>query len=213
MVKTKLPLFQHFENLRDYPTWKVKSFLLILITVIYSLILKYDTDNTELLEGFGYSKQDIEEIHQIHWLTDVSSSLMGGVISFLFTFVVFMMISKLLNSDVTPKTILSASLSHSLIVTTVSLVVIVIQLALHLPAPAYIITSLNIFLPGNTYLAAFDLQTIFKGYVTFIVYYATSRLSFRASLILGILTIVLIVLLALGSAFLEDTILSLVAEL
>ncbi|MBA8779729.1 hypothetical protein HR080_10325 [Staphylococcus schleiferi subsp. coagulans] len=213
MVKTKLPLFQHFENLRDYPTWKVKSFLLILITVIYSLILKYDTDNTELLEGFGYSKQDIEEIHQIHWLNDVSSSLMGGVISFLFTFVVFMMISKLLNSDVTPKTILSASLSHSLIVTTVSLVVIVIQLALHLPAPAYIITSLNIFLPGNTYLAAFDLQTIFKGYVTFIVYYATSRLSFRASLILGILTIVLIVLLALGSAFLEDTILSLAAEI
>ncbi|CAD7358793.1 MULTISPECIES: hypothetical protein [Staphylococcus] len=184
-----------------------------MITVIYSLILKYDTDNTELLEGFGYSKQDIEEIHQIHWLTDVSSSLMGGVISFLFTFVVFMMISKFLNSDVTPKTILSASLSHSLIVTTVSLVVIVIQLALHLPAPAYIITSLNIFLPGNTYLAAFDVQTIFKGYVTFIVYYATSRLSLRASLILGLLTIVLIVLLALGSAFLEDTILSLAAEL
>lgn len=124
-----------------------------------------------------------------------------------------MMFSKLLHSDVSAQTILSASFSHSLIVTSVALVFVCIQLIFHLPFPTYNITSLNIFLPGNMYLAAFDVQTIFKGYVTFIVYYATSRLSLRAALTLGLLTIALTILLALGSAALEDTILSLAGEL
>lgn len=213
MVKTNLPLFQHFEDLRNHPTWKVKAILMMVVTLIHAFLLKIDTDNTTLLEGFGYSKQDIEEFHQIHWFADTMSSLMGVLISFLFTFVVFMMFSKLLHSDVSAQTILSASFSHSLIVTTVALVFVCIQLIFHLPFPTYNITSLNIFLPGNMYLAAFDVQTIFKGYVTFIVYYATSRLSLRAALTLGLLTIALTILLALGSAALEDTILGLAGEL
>ncbi|HHU6749917.1 TPA: hypothetical protein ACUI23_000591 [Staphylococcus pseudintermedius] len=213
MVKTNLPLFQHFEDLRNHPTWKVKAILMSAVTLIHAFLLKIDTDNTKLLEGFGYSKEDIEAFHRIHWFADTMSGLMGGLISFLFTFVVFMMFSKLLHSDVSTQTILSASFSHSLIVTSVALVFVSIQLIFHLPFPTYNITSLNIFMPGNMYLAAFDVQTIFKGYVTFIVYYATSRLSLRAALTLGLLTIALTILLALGSAALEDTILSLAGEL
>ncbi|ARJ50640.1 hypothetical protein [Staphylococcus lutrae] len=213
MVKTNLPLFQHFDRLRKQPTWKLKTIMMIVIMLIHTFLLKFDTDNTKLLEGFGYSKNDIEEIHQIHWFADTLSGLMGILISFLFTFVVFMMFSKMLNSDVSTQAILSASVSHSIIVTLVALVFVCIQIIFQLPFPAYNITSLNIFQPDNMYLAAFDLQTVFKGYITFIVYFATSRLSFRAALFLGVLTIVLTILLALGSAALEDTILSLTGEL
>ncbi|MEM5613509.1 hypothetical protein AAHB43_01520 [Staphylococcus pseudintermedius] len=57
MVKTNLPLFQHFEDLRNHPTWKVKAILMMVVTLIHAFLLKIDTDNTTLLEGFGYSKK------------------------------------------------------------------------------------------------------------------------------------------------------------
>ncbi|MDE9873919.1 hypothetical protein O0G97_06795 [Staphylococcus pseudintermedius] len=57
MVKTNLPLFQHFEDLRNHPTWKVKAILMMVVTLIHAFLLKIDTDNTTLFRRFWLFKR------------------------------------------------------------------------------------------------------------------------------------------------------------
>ncbi|PUZ10999.1 YIP1 family protein, partial [Staphylococcus capitis] len=53
--------------------------------------------------------------------------------------------------------------------------------------------SLNIFAKGNKFLMALNLTNLLKAFLTGVVYYSTSRLSKKTSIILGIVALILMV--------------------
>ena len=74
----------------------------------------------------------------------ISAIVMMGVI-----FTVFLLISKIMNTSTSVKSIFSATLSYILITSIVGLIVNLIQLCFGLSINDYSLTSLNIFDKGN----------------------------------------------------------------
>ncbi|MBF0813696.1 YIP1 family protein [Staphylococcus saprophyticus] len=198
METSKLPLAQHFSNLRTNPKWTLKLLIAIVVvilsTIISSSLIDYDT----LFKDTGLSGQELEQTKAIGQITGI----VGGIIGIGITFVIFLLISKIMKSDASAKSIFSATLSYTVITSVIGLIVILIQWIAGLSPTDYVITSLNIFDKGNSFLSAFNLQTLIGAYVFGVMLLATNRFSKKSAIIWSIVYLIILVGFALiGASF------------
>lgn len=202
METSKLPLAQHFSNLRANPKWALKLLIAIVVVVLSTIISSSLIDYDTLFKDTGLSGQELEQTKAIGQITGIISGIVGGIIGIGITFVIFLLISKIMKSDASAKTIFSATLSFKVITSIIGLIVIVIQWIAGLSPTDYVITSLNIFDKGNSFLAAFNLQTLIGAYVFGVMLLATNCFSKKSALIWSIVYLVIFVVFTLiGASF------------
>ncbi|MEB6204923.1 YIP1 family protein [Staphylococcus xylosus] len=127
METSKLPLAQHFSNLRANPKWALKLLIAIVVLVLTTLITNSLIDYDTLFKDSGLSGQELEQSKAIGQISGLIVSIVGGIIGIGITFVIFLLISKIMKSDASAKTIFSATLSFTVITSVIGLIVIVIQ--------------------------------------------------------------------------------------
>lgn len=202
METSKLPLTQHFSNLRANPKWALKLLIAVIVVVLSTLISSSLIDYDTLFKDTGLSGQELEQTKAIGQITGVISGIVGGIIGIGITFVIFLLISKIMKSDASAKSIFSATLSYTVITSVIGLIVIFIQWIAGLSPTDYVITSLNIFDKGNSFLSAFNLQTLIGAYVFGVMLLATNRFSKKSAIIWSIVYLVILVGFALiGASF------------
>ncbi|WP_409327974.1 YIP1 family protein [Staphylococcus pseudoxylosus] len=202
METSKLPLAQHFSNLRANPKWALKLLIAVVVVVISTIISNSLIDYDTLLKDSGLSGQELEQTKTIGQISGLIGGIVGGIIVIGILFVIFLLISKIMKSDASAKSIFSATLSYTVITSVIALIVIIIQWIAGLSPTDYAITSLNIFDKGNNFLAAFDLQTLIGAYVFGVMLLATNRFSKKSTLIWSIVYLLILVGFALiGASF------------
>ncbi|PTI45874.1 hypothetical protein BU120_03530 [Staphylococcus xylosus] len=202
METSKLPLAQHFSNLRSNPKWALKLLIAVVVVVISTIISNSLIDYDTLLKDSGLSGQELEQTKTIGQISGLIGGIVGGIIVIGILFVIFLLISKIMKSDASAKSIFSATLSYTVITSVIALIVIIIQWIAGLSPTDYAITSLNIFDKGNNFLAAFDLQTLIGAYVFGVMLLATNRFSKKSALIWSIVYLLILVGFALiGASF------------
>ncbi|PHK48523.1 YIP1 family protein [Staphylococcus edaphicus] len=202
MESSNLPLSQHFSNLREKPTWGLKLIIAIVIIALSAVISNLLIDYKKLYQDSGLSGQELDQAITFGQIGAQVGSIIGGIIGIGITFVIFLLISKIMKSDAQAKTIFSATLSYTIITGLIGLIVVIIQWIAGLSPTDYIITSLNIFDKGNQVLAAFNLQTFIAAYVFGVMLFATNRFSKKSAIIWSVAyLIVFIGFSLLGAAF------------
>lgn len=202
MESSNLPLASHFASLREKPTWGLKLLISIVIVVLVAVIAGLTMDYNQMYEGTGLSEQEIEQSKPIAQISGIVLGAIGSILSIGVTFVIFLLISKIMKSDASAKSIFSATLSYTIITGVIGLIVLVIQSIAGLSVTDYSITSLNIFDKGNQILGAFNLQTFIGAYVFGILLFATCRFSKKSAIIWSIAYLVVFIGFALlGAAF------------
>lgn len=202
METSKLPLAQHFSNLRANPKWALKLLIAVVVVVISTIISNSLIDYDTLLKDSGLSGQELEQTKTIGQISGLIGGIVGGIIVIGILFVIFLLISKIMKSDASAKSIFSATLSYTVITSVIALIVIIIQWIAGLSPTDYAITSLNIFDKGNNFLAALDLQTLIGAYVFGVMLLATNRFSKKSALIWSIVYLLILVGFALiGASF------------
>ncbi|WP_436855533.1 YIP1 family protein [Staphylococcus caeli] len=202
MESSNLPLASHFASLREKPTWGLKLLIAIVIVVLVAVIAGLTMDYNQMYEGTGLSEQEIEQSKPIAQISGIVFGAIGSILSIGVTFVIFLLIAKIMKSDASAKSIFSATLSYLIITSVIGLIVLVIQWIAGLSINDYTITSLNIFDKGNKILGAFNLQTFIGAYVFGILLFATCRFSKKSAIIWSIAYLVVFIGFALlGAAF------------
>lgn len=202
METSKLPLAQHFSNLRANPKWSLKLLIAIVVVVLTTLISNSLTDYDTLFKDSGLSGQELEQSKAIGQISGLIGGIVGGIIGIGILFVIFLLISKIMKSDASAKSIFSATLSYTVITSVIGLIVIVIQWIAGLSPLDYSLTSLNIFDKGNSFLGVFDLQTLIGAYVFGVMLLGTNRFSKKSALIWSIVYLVIVIGFALiGASF------------
>ena len=202
METSKLPLVSHFSELRNKPKWVLKLILTIVVMTLSAVIGALAIDYNELYKDAGMTGTELEQAKMFGQIGGAIAGIFGAIVSIGITFVIFLLISKIMKSDANGKPIFSATLSYILITGIIALIVILIQWIAGLSPTDYSITSLNIFDKGNNILAAFNLQTFIGAYVFGIMLFATNNMSKKASILWSIIYIVIFVGFGLiGSSF------------
>lgn len=202
METSKLPLAQHFSNLRTNPKWTLKLLIAIVVVILSTIITSSLIDYDTLFKDTGLSGQELEQTKVIGQITGIIGGIVGGIIGIGITFVIFLLISKIMKSDASAKSIFSATLSYTVITSVIGLIVILIQWIAGLSPTDYVITSLNIFDKGNSFLSAFNLQTLIGAYVFGVMLLATNRFSKKSAIIWSIVYLIILVGFALiGASF------------
>ncbi|NQD98000.1 YIP1 family protein [Staphylococcus xylosus] len=202
METSKLPLAQHFSNLRTNPKWTLKLLIAIVVVILSTIITSSLIDYDTLFKDTGLSGQELEQTKAIGQITGIIGGIVGGIIGIGITFVIFLLISKIMKSDASAKSIFSATLSYTVITSVIGLMVILIQWIAGLSPTDYVITSLNIFDKGNSFLSAFNLQTLIGAYVFGVMLLATNRFSKKSAIIWSIVYLIILVGFALiGASF------------
>ncbi|UXU51190.1 YIP1 family protein [Staphylococcus arlettae] len=202
MNDSKLPLVNHFSNLRDSPKWGLKLLITIILTSLSSIISVYTTDWESMYKYSGLSESQIEQTISITKMSSIIGSPFVSLITILITFLMFLLISKLMKSNASAKVVFSATTSYTLITGGISLIILLIQWGTGLSPEDYNIASLNIFDKGNAILGVFNLQTILGAYIFGIMLFSTNQLSKRASIIWSILYIIIFIIFGLiGASF------------
>lgn len=160
-------------------------------------------DYNEIYQEAGANGEAMDmDMGMIGLIVGIVGGAFSSIIGIGVTFVIFLIISKIMKSDAGAKSIFSATLSFSLITGIVGLIVVLIQWVAGLSLLDYNIASLNIFDKGNQMLGALNLQTLIDAYVFGIMLFATNRLSKKAAMIWAIAYIVVSVGFALiGASF------------
>ena len=202
METSKLPLAQHFSNLRTNPKWTLKLLIAIVVVILSTIITSSLIDYDTLFKDTGLSGQELEQTKAIGQITGIIGGIVGGIIGIGITFVIFLLISKIMKSDASAKSIFSATLSYTVITSVIGLIVILIQWIAGLSPTDYVITSFNIFDKGNSFLSAFNLQTLIGAYVFGVMLLATNRFSKKSAIIWSIVYLIILVGFALiGASF------------
>ncbi|KRG11219.1 YIP1 family protein [Staphylococcus sp. NAM3COL9] len=193
MEESKLPLVQHFSNLRKKPKWGLKFILAIVVMTLSAVIGVLAIDYNALFKGAGMTGDQLEQAKLFGQIGASIAGVFGAIVSIGITFVIFLLISKIMKSDASGKSIFSATLSYTLITGIIALIVIIIQWITGLSPTDYSITSLNIFDKGNKVLAAFNLQTFIGAYVFGVMLFATNRFSKKLAIIWAIVYFVVFI--------------------
>lgn len=202
MESSNLPLAQHFSSLREKPTWGLKLIIAIVILALSAMIGALITDYKQTYEDAGMSGQQLDQMLEYAKIIGVVGGAISSIITIGVTFVIILIISKIMKSDASAKSIFSATLSYMIITGTIALIVALIQWIAGLSITDYSITSLNIFDKGNPILQVFDLQTLISAYVLGILFFATSRFSKKSAIIWSIAYLVVVIGFSLlGAAF------------
>ncbi|MBF0841176.1 YIP1 family protein [Staphylococcus lentus] len=195
-----LPLLNHFSKLRENPKWIVKLIIFTILSFISLLLTNYITDNTEILKKAGLDSSQIEQQNEMDIGTLIGQTVGGVIFGLLIIFLIFLIISKIMKSDARAIHIFSASISYLIITTAFSIIVYGIQALFGLTLPDTQIDSLNVFDKGNQYLSVFNLSGLLSAYLIFAVYYGTSKLSKKVSIIWAIVALIVTIGFGLISA-------------
>ena len=202
MEESKLPLVQHFSNLREKPKWGLKLILAIVVMTLSAVIAAFAIDYNELYKDAGMTGAELEQAKMFAQIGGAIGGVFSAIIGIGITFVIFLLISKIMKSDASGKSIFSATLSYILLSKIIALIVIIIQSIAGLSLTDYVITSLNVFDKGNKVLGAFNLQTIIGAYVFGVMLFATNRFSKKSAIIWTIVYLVVLLGFALlGASF------------
>ncbi|WP_341637026.1 YIP1 family protein [Staphylococcus casei] len=183
MEESKLPLVQHFSSLRERPKWGLKLVLAIVVMTLSAVIGVFAIDYKELYNDAGMTGDQLEQAKMFGQIGGAVGGVFSAIIGIGITFVIFLLISKIMKSDASGKSIFSATLSYKLITGVIGFIVILIQWLAGLSPTDYVITSLNIFDKGNNILGVFNLQTFIGGYIFGVMLFATNRFSKKSSII------------------------------
>ncbi|MCT1926719.1 YIP1 family protein [Staphylococcus pasteuri] len=204
-TSSNLPFVDHFRKIRQNPKWIVKLIVFVVLSIILVALTSYITDNTKIFKDMGMSQSEIDKQNQFNWASTIGQSIGAIIMGLLIAFVIFLVISKIMKSDAQAIHIFSASISYLIITTSFSIIVYAIQALFGLTIPETQLDSLNIFDKGNNYLAAFSLSNLLAAYVIFAVYYGTSRLSKKASIIWAVVALIVMVGFTLGGAAISES--------
>ncbi|CAM2988650.1 YIP1 family protein [Staphylococcus argensis] len=193
MENSKLPFADHFAKLRENPKWLVKLIALIIVSFFASWFTQIAMDQSEILKKMGLDQKDIDAQTQFSWGKVIGGAINGFIWQVLIAFLLFLIISKIMKSNVSGLSVFSAALSYSLIVKTFALIVAAIQAIAGINMAEYDISSLNIFNKGNLYLAAINLQSFLAAYVIGLYYFFTARLSKKSSIIWAIVALIVLI--------------------
>lgn len=162
----------------------MKLLILIVLAIITAFVSYFATKDSVLSQTNGQMNSGV------YLIITIITGFFGMLFNAGIVFVIFLVISKIFKSDAKGSSIFSAALSYSIIINAFSLI---IQLLFGLSILEYKLDSLNIFAKGNKFLMALNLTNLLKAFLTGVVYYSTSRLSKKTSIILGIVALVLLV--------------------
>ncbi|MDU3558073.1 MAG: YIP1 family protein [Staphylococcus epidermidis] len=182
---SSIPFVNHFNKLRHQPKWILKSIIVIVLAII-SAFITYNTSN-ELLDNQSIANNQMDE-NMLRMSTTIGAFI-GTIFSVVVVFLIFLIISKIFKSDAKASSLFSAALSYSIIILGFTTIISLIQIVFGLKITDYKLDSSK----DNKTLMAFSLTNLLKAFLTGVVYYSTSRLSKKASVILGIVALIILI--------------------
>ncbi|MEB5567864.1 YIP1 family protein [Mammaliicoccus sciuri] len=180
-------------NYRERPKWLMNLILVIILSVASIWITSITTDLTADLKEAGLSETEIDQMSTFTTVFAYIGGILAPIIGIAFSFLIFLIISKIMKSDVKASSLFAAATLVKLITTIFNLIVIVIMAIVGLDPVKYSITSLAVFSQSNDYLGVFDLSTLLAAYLFGVVLYATSRFKGKTVVIWTVIYLVVVV--------------------
>ncbi|PTG77367.1 hypothetical protein BU657_10025 [Staphylococcus chromogenes] len=162
-----------------------KIILAVIIISMTSIVSFFVSDFEKTLEGEGLTKEQLEQTAYITKIFTIIGSPFLALISIIITFFIFIVISKIMKSKVSNKSVFSATLSYILFTGIVNFIVNFIQFIMGLSTSDYTITSLNIFDKGNEILEAINLQYFIGAYIFGVMLFGTNKLTKGKTIIMA----------------------------
>lgn len=180
-------------NYRERPKWLMNLILVIILSVASIWITSITTDLTADLKEAGLSETEIDQMSTFTTVFAYIGGILAPIIGIAFSFLIFLIISKIMKSDVKASSLFASATLVKLITTIFNLIVIVIMAIVGLDPVKYSITSLAVFSQSNDYLGVFDLSTLLAAYLFGVVLYATSRFKGKTVVIWTVIYLVVVV--------------------
>ena len=180
-------------NYRERPKWLMNLILVIILSVASIWITSITTDLTADLKEAGLSETEIDQMSTFTTVFAYIGGILAPIIGIAFSFLIFLIISKIMKSDVKASSLFASATLVKLITTIFNLIVIVIMAIVGLDPVKYSITSLAVFSQSNDYLGVFDLSTLLTAYLFGVVLYATSRFKGKTVVIWTVIYLVVVV--------------------
>lgn len=200
----KLPFSNYFDKMGNNPTWKIKLLLLIILSYFATIIQNNITNQNE---WFKYKGIDSNQL-QLNSDSNVWIQGINGIFISLFqvfiVFLIFLLVSKIMKSSVKSKSLFSASITYVLITMVFIMIINLIQLLFGLNYPMFQLDSLVIFQKGNLYLSAFSLRNLLSALLSFMVYYHTSKMTKKSSVIWALVALISLTIIGLLGAWFAE---------
>ncbi|KTT87156.1 hypothetical protein RSA37_09195 [Mammaliicoccus sciuri] len=180
-------------NYRERPKWLMNLILVIILSVASIWITSITTNLTADLKEAGLSETEINQMSTFTTVFAYIGGILAPIIGIAFSFLIFLIISKIMKSDVKASSLFASATLVKLITTIFNLIVIVIMAIVGLDPVKYSITSLAVFSQSNDYLGVFDLSTLLAAYLFGVVLYATSRFKGKTVVIWTVIYLVVVV--------------------
>lgn len=180
-------------NYRERRKWLMNLILVIILSVASIWITSITTDLTADLKEAGLSETEIDQMSTFTTVFAYIGGILAPIIGIAFSFLIFLIISKIMKSDVKASSLFASATLVKLITTIFNLIVIVIMAIVGLDPVKYSITSLAVFSQSNDYLGVFDLSTLLAAYLFGVVLYATSRFKGKTVVIWTVIYLVVVV--------------------
>ncbi|MGX0825706.1 Yip1-like protein [Staphylococcus epidermidis] len=203
MANSNVPFSNHFEKLKENPNLSIKVIIVMIISYFSSVLQQIITDQKEWFRYKGVDDDLINKQNDVSniWLQSLSSILFI-LLTVTIVFIILLVISKIMKSQVKSKSLFSASLSYYIITLIFSLIVNGIQALFNLHVPMYQLDSLNIFQPGNLYLTPISIRNILNSFIFGLIFYYTSGFSKKSAFIWSIIIFIVMVIIGLIGAWL-----------
>ncbi|MDT0707788.1 YIP1 family protein [Mammaliicoccus sciuri] len=180
-------------NYRERPKWLLNMILVIILSVASIWITSITNDLTADLKEAGLSETEINQMSTFTTVFAYIGGILAPIIGIAFSFLIFLIISKIMKSDVKASSLFAAATFVKLITIIFNLIVIVIIAIVGLDPVKYSITSLAVFNQSNDYLGVFDLSTLLTAYLFGVVLYATSRFKGKTAIIWTVIYFVVVI--------------------
>lgn len=187
----KWPLYYDFYKKRASTRWALNLLLAILFGMLSALLFSEILSDEKSLAFEGVDQ------HTALIINRTIFSITGGfavLFSMLFFFVLSLVVTKILKTKPSAKSLFSGAVLLVLVMNIVTLIVAIVQFLFGLNPEDYNILSLNIFNAGNKILGVFDLKLILQSYLFMLLLHATGKLSLKRSAMISTLFLVLILL-------------------
>lgn len=190
MKNSNLVFAPTFNKFREKPKWLVNMLLVIIIAIASAWITILTTDISAELRETGLSEANMSTFTTVFAYI---GAVIGAIVGVAFMFLLILIVSKIMKSDVKATSLFAAATFMTLITSIYGLIIVAIHAIMDLDPVKYSFTSLKIFNQSNQFLGIFDLKILLGAYLFGVVLYATSHLKGKAALIWGIVYLVLLI--------------------
>lgn len=197
MKNSNLVFAPTFNKFRENPKWLVNMLLVIIVAIASAWITTLTTDISAELRETGLSEANMSTFTTVFAYI---GAVIGAIFGVAFMFLLILIVSKIMKSDVKATSLFAAATFMTLITSIYGLIIVAIHAIMDLDPVKYSFTSLKIFNQSNQFLGIFDLKILLGAYLFGVVLYATSHLKGKAALIWGIVYLVLLIGLGLIQA-------------